>query len=188
MITPFVRLISASMMLSVLFGCIGPGSNTPVTPLEPEQFPRLGGISLLGDEVTLPDAFEGELNLVSLGFVQGHQDDINTWIDVVPELTKAYPALRFYEVPVIYEAGPLFRWWLNNGMRIGVVEEEARRRTITVYTDREQFSQAVALPNLEDIHTLLLDENAQIRWRATGPITEEARQRLIRAIEQQLRS
>ena len=123
-----------------------------------------------------------------MGFVQGHQDDINTWIDIVPDLTEAYPSLRFYEVPVIYEAGPLFRWWLNNGMRIGVVEEEARRRTITVYTDRDRFSQAVALPSLESIHTLLLDTQGRILWRETGPVSERAIESLTRVIQKQLPS
>ena len=86
-------------------------------------------------------------------------------------------------MPVIYEAGPLFRWWLNNGMRIGVVEEEARRRTITVYTDRTAFSQAIDLASLEQIHTVLLDAEGRILWRRSGPATEEAKRALISAIQ-----
>ncbi len=179
---PF-RLAFAFVMMSWLFGCIGAGSNTPVTPLAPERFPKLEGISLFGDDVVLPDGFQGEINLVSMGFVRGHQQDINTWIDLVPELTDAKPSLRFYEVPVIYQAGPLFRWWLNNGMRIGVVEEEARRRTITVYTDRDQFSKALDLPGLDEIYTVLLDEKGHVLWRWTGPVTDEAKQALFKIIQ-----
>ncbi len=176
----------AITMLSWLVGCIGAGSNTEVLPLDPEQFPKVKGISLYGDELTLPEAFDGQLNLVSMGFVHRHQDDIDTWIAIVPDLTTAYPSLRFYEVPVIYEAGPLFRWWLNNGMRIGVVDEEARRRTITVYTDRDRFSELVSLPNLQDIHTLLLDAKGHIVWRQTGPVSEPTMEDLVQAIERQL--
>ena len=178
---PF-RVAIALLMMTFLSGCIGAGVNTPVTPLAPDRFPELQGISLLGDEVVLPDGFEGEINLVSMGFIQGHQQDINGWIDIVPDLTEAYPALRFYEVPVIYEASPLFRWWLNNGMRIGVVEEQARARTITVYTDRDRFSQAIDLPGLEEIYTVLLDDDGHVLWRWTGPVSEEAKRTLTRAI------
>lgn len=165
----------ALLLVAALPGCIGAGGNTPVEPLAADHFPRLTGISLLGDEVTLPEGFEGRVNLVSMGFVQAHQDDINGWIAALPELQADLPGLRFYEVPVIYEAGPLFRWWLNNGMRIGVVEEEARKRTITVYTDRDQFSEALDLPDIERIHTLLLDDEGRILWRAAGPIDETSK-------------
>lgn len=175
--------LAIALMASGLAACIGAGSNTSVTPLAPEQFPRLQGISLLGEEVPLPDGFEGDINLVSMGFVRGHQEDINGWIDIIPDLTENFPELRFYEVPVIYEAGPLFRWWLNNGMRIGVVEEKARRRTITVYTDRDQFSQAIGLSDLEKIMTVLLDREARIIWQQSGPITSEAKQDLMKTIQ-----
>ena len=175
--------LAIALMASGPAACIGAGSNTSVTPLAPEQFPRLQGISLLGEEVPLPDGFEGDINLVSMGFVRGHQEDINGWIDIIPDLTENFPELRFYEVPVIYEAGPLFRWWLNNGMRIGVVEEKARRRTITVYTDRDQFSQAIGLSDLEKIMTVLLDREARIIWQRSGPITSEAKQDLMKTIQ-----
>lgn len=184
----FIRFAPALAMLSWLVGCIGAGSNTPVTPLDPDRFPRLQGISLLGDDVALPEGFEGGINLVSMGFVQGHQQDINSWIDIVPELTDSYPSLRFYEVPVIYEAGPLFRWWLNNGMRIGVVEEEARRRTITVYTDRDEFSRAIGLSDLDAIQTLLLDAEGRIFWRRAGPLSGDAKRELIDAIQSHLQA
>lgn len=159
-------VLASALLLS---GCIGAGSNTGVEPLAADRFPKVTGISLLGDEVTLPKGFEGELNLVSMGFVQAHQDDINVWIEALPRLEADLPGLRFYEVPVIYEAGPLFRWWLNNGMRIGVVEEEARRRTITIYTDRDSFTDALKLPDIERIHTVLLNAEGDVLWRAAGP-------------------
>lgn len=177
------HISAVALIASWLIGCIGAGSNTPVTPLAPEQFPSLQGISLLGEQVALPAGFEGDINLVSMGFVRGHQEDINSWIDIIPDLTQAFPELRFYEVPVIYEAGPLFRWWLNNGMRIGVVDEDARRRTITVYTDRDQFSQAVGLSDLDRITTVLLDDEARIVWRQSGPITPEAKQDLMETVQ-----
>jgi len=118
-----------------------------------------------------------------MGFVRGHQKDINDWIDIVPALEMDFPALRFYEVPVIDESGPLFRWWLNNGMRIGVVDNEARSRTITVYTDREDFSEAIGLTTLYRIETLLLDSEARIIWRRSGPITPDGKRDLIDAIQ-----
>ncbi|MEM8949478.1 MAG: hypothetical protein AAGC99_09130 [Pseudomonadota bacterium] len=174
------HLAMNSLILGWLSGCIGAGDNTAIEQLEADRFPTITGISLLGDQVTLPDGFEGEVILVSMGFVRGHQNDIDTWIAALPEIQKEASALRFYEVPVIYEAGPLFRWWLNNGMRIGVVEEAARRRTITVYTDRDQFQDAVGLPGIEEIQTLLLDSDHRIVERWTGRLDDETRNSVVR--------
>ena len=174
-----IRLGVVLVIMGWLTGCVGAGDNSPVEPVAADRFPKVTGLNLLGEEIALPDGFKGEANLVSMGFEHRHQDDINTWIAVLPELEAAEPSLRFYEVPVIYEAGPLFRWWLNNGMRIGVVEEEARRRTITVYTDRDQFTEAVGIPGIERIHTLLLDGDGRIVWREAGPFDEAAKTRLL---------
>lgn len=183
------RFLKAALMLTLLAwltGCIGPGINTPIERLMPDQFPHVAGTSLLGDEVVLPEGFEGDVNLVSMGFVDAHQNDIDTWIAALPELQAELPDLRFYEVPVIYEGSAVFRWWLNNGMRIGVVEEEARRRTVTVYTDRDQFVDAVGIPDIERIHTLLLDGDGHILWQAPGPVSEAAKADVRRITREQL--
>lgn len=166
--TTIKPVAAAVLLIGWLSGCVGAGSNSPVEPLSPDQFPKVDGLNLLGEEIALPAGFEGEANLVSMGFVHRHQEDINTWIAALPEIQEAAPDLRFYEVPVIYEGNALFRWWLNNGMRIGVVEEEARRRTVTVYTDRDRFRDAIDLTNIEEIHTLLLDGDGRVVWRAPG--------------------
>lgn len=176
----FKRFGIAGLLIGWLSGCIGAGGNSAVEPLDTDRFPMVTGISLLGDEVTLPGGFEGKVNLVSMGFERGHQNDIDTWIEALPAMQRDAPALRFYEVPVIYEAGPLFRWWLNNGMRIGVVDEAARRRTITVYTDRERFKDAVRLEDIEEIQTLLLDREGRIVSRWAGRLEDAARKDVVR--------
>lgn len=157
-VLPFPAILPP--LLSWLAGCIGAGTNTPVGPATSSGFSSLVGINLQGD--------------------------IDGWIEALPALQAVLPTLRFYEVPVIYEAGPLFRWWLNNGMRIGVVEREARRRTITVYTDREQFGAAIRLPDIEQIYTGLLDDKGRIIWLTAGPINNAARQDMLRVARQRV--
>lgn len=177
------RLGAVLMIVGGLAGCVGAGDNSAVEAIAGDRFPEVTGLNLLGEEVELPDGFEGEANLVAIGFEHRHQDDIDSWIAALPEIGAEQPALRFYEVPVIYEAGPLFRWWLNNGMRIGVVEEEARRRTVTVYTDRFQFTEAIGIPDVESIHTLLLDGDGRIVWRAAGPLDDATKSQLLHHAE-----
>ena len=167
-----------------LSACIGAGENSDVGSVaEPgTTFPQVVGINLEGEEVALPAGFEGQRNLVAIGFEREHQVDIDTWIAVADDLMADNETLRFYEVPTIYELGAASRLWINNGMRQGIPAPEARARTITVYLDREAFRAALAIPDVDDIQILLLNEAGKVLWRTEGPVTLEAKADLERAL------
>ena len=167
-----MKIIQALIVGAVaipLAGFVGAGSNSDVIPGGKDTFPRVTGINLLGDEVRLPDGFEGDINLVVVGFVQEHQKDIDTWIAALPGLLAAGSSLRLYEVPVIYRASAPFRLWVNNGMHYGIPDPVARKRTITVYADQGKFVESVGASGLDRIHALLVDKSGRIIWRTQGP-------------------
>ncbi|MAS88075.1 MAG: hypothetical protein CMH30_08905 [Micavibrio sp.] len=164
----YLCVFSLCLLLSA---CIGAGVNSPVESKAQGMFPAMTGIDLQGSEQLLPDAFEGEKNLVTIGFQREDQAEIDTWISYAEELEAADEDFRFYEVPLIYEINPAYRWWINNGMRSGIPSDEARTRTITVYTDREKFFEIMDM-SPDRIYTLLLDNNGKILWRGEGVLTE----------------
>jgi len=75
--------------------------------------------------------------------------------------------LSFYEIPLIYELSVFKRMFLNNGMRFGITDEVARKRTITVYTNRQEFFKITQMKE-EQIYALLIDDNGKIIWRVVG--------------------
>ena len=158
-----------------LFGCIPAGINSPVQPsgAAGEIFPDVIGTDLEGKEISLPGGLAGRRNLVALAFEREHQPVVDTWIARMEPLLAQDPELRLYEVPTIYESSTLFRLWLKNGMRAGVTDQIARRRTITIYVDREQFNAALSIPDASDVHLLLLNAEGRIPWRSTGPANDE---------------
>jgi len=168
-------------------GCIPAGQNSPVVATGPAgiAFPEVIGINLEGEEIPLPGGFSGALNLVVVAFEQDQQRLVDTWIAAIDDLVAATPGLRFYEVPTIYEANPVFRLWVNNGMRSGIRDADARQRTITVYLDRERLIELLAIPDMRDIHVFLLDESGRILWRTTGPRDEEKAASLKTALSSQ---
>lgn len=97
-------------------------------------------------------------------------------------LLAHYPELHLYEVPTIYESSALFRLWLNNGMCAGITDQASRRRTVTIYVDREQFNTALSIPDTRDVHLLLLNAEDRIAWRNTGPANDEKLADLSRAL------
>jgi hypothetical protein len=164
-------MIAATLVLG---GCIAAGPNSSVTTRGEAgiDFPRVTGVNLEGEEIALPSGFQGERNLVAVAFKRGQQAKVDTWIAELDRLAEADPEMRFYELPTIYEANALFRMWVNNGMRSGIQDPVARKRTITLYLDREKFMAELAIPDMDDIHLFLLDRRGQVVWRAAGSADE----------------
>jgi hypothetical protein len=166
----FLRAIAAVLVAAFLSGFIGAGSNSDVVvaPGQRNAFPLVSGINLVGEIVDLPAGFEGPVNLVVLGFEMDQQPDIDTWTEAYERMRNTFPSLRFYEVPVIGAGSAAFRLWVNNGMHLGILEEDARKRTITIYVDRGKFNAAVGVGTVESIYALLVDRSGRILWRAEG--------------------
>ena len=167
-----------------LTGCIPAGINSPVqsSGVAGVKFPHVVGIDLEGKEISLPTGLSGRRNLVAIAFEREHQPVVDTWIASVEPFLAQDPELRLYEVPTIYESSTLFRLWLNNGMRAGITDQVARRRTITVYVDREKFNAALSIPDTSDVHLLLLNAEGLITWRSTGSANDEKLAALSQAL------
>lgn len=164
--------------LSVLFclsSClISPSQNSKIKLNKPSHFPFINGANLNGKNFKLPKDFSGKLNIVALGFEREHQAAIDSWIPSILKLTKDYDylSLKFYELPVIYELNAFSRAWINNGMRIGIKEDDARNRTITIFTNRDKFFEILDIQG-DRIYLLLINEKGKIIWRCEGEMTKE---------------
>ena len=154
------------LTISLTSCMIGSGENSSIQANK-DKFPLLAGINLEGKKHELPKDFIGELNLIAIGFEREHQEAINTWIKVADELIENNPKIKFYEVPLIYELGTFSRTWINNGMRLGIQNEIARKRTITVFTNRDKFYEIMDMKG-DRIYVLLLDKDGKILWRCEG--------------------
>lgn len=172
-------ILACTLMLA---GCIGAGVNSDLDKNGKNFFPTVTGIDLFGQDRVLPETFEGQLNMVAVAFKQEQQEQVNTWIAVAEKLMKENDNLRFYEVPVIFKANPLFRTWVNNGMRSGIPSDTARERTITIYTDREEFSDLLDM-DMNDIYLLITDNKGRILWREKGSTDERKIEKLSNFIQ-----
>ena len=180
-----LRVLVGVLGALTLTGCIPPGINSPVqsSGATGVAFPDVVGIDLEGEQVSLPGGFAGRRNLVAVAFERDQQAVVDTWITAMEPLLARDRDLRLYEVPTIYESSVLFRLWVNNGMRAGIPDPAARRRTVTVYLDRERFTTALAIPDTREVHLLLLEADGRIVWRTTGPADDEKLAALADALE-----
>lgn len=178
-----LRILAVLLLVTTLTGFIGAGSNSDVVvaPGQRNVFPSVSGINLVGEPVALPRGFEGHLNLVVLGFEMEQQKDVDTWIAALDGIRSSLPGLEFYEVPVINAGSAAFRFWVNNGMHFGILDLEARKRTITIYVDRSKFNSIVGVGDIDRIYALLVDNTGRILWRGEGPASAQSIAELIAA-------
>ena len=150
------------------------------------RFPTVTGSNLAGKEYVLPADFEGELNIVAVAFQMWHQDEVNTWMPLFEQMEHQVPGLRAYELPVLRSMNRVSQWMIDQGMRGGIPDLATRSRTITLYTNKERFRQALELPNENHIHILLVDRHGEVLWRTQGAYRPDTARELAAAVEQQL--
>jgi len=146
------------------------------------MFPTIAGASLAGKRYTLPQDFEGRLNVAVIVFQRDQQAEVDTWGDQLAQLAVQYPDLRYYELPVLPNYGWLQQAFIDGGMRSGIADRTVRARTITLYTDVARFNAALALPTIDSIYVLLVDRQGNVQWRADGVYTVEKAEALTRVL------
>lgn len=141
-------------------------------------FPSLRGESLARQPMTLPDDFEGEINLVFVAFQRRHQDDVDQWVGELGDVESVHDELAIYEVPLLIRFPRFYRRWIDDGMRSGIPDPKTRSRTVTVYTNRRRFLNEVGLVDESEILAVLLDRERRMVWTHVGPTTQEAQRDL----------
>ncbi len=146
-------------------------------------FPIVRGENLEVRTFTLPTDLAGTYNLLFIAFKREQQLDIDSWLPFAKQLVQEHPALAYYELPTIYRGHPLFRWWLNTGMRMGIPDKSAREVAITLYLNKPAFRKALDIPDEERIYVLLINRKGEVLWRADGSFHEDKARDLKFALE-----
>lgn len=164
---------AALILLLILFltTCIGSGKVSDVVSSGEGYFPLVTGIDLMGKGRKIPDSLKGKYHILAVAFKREQQEDVNSWINVMPNIIDSHADIAFYEIPLIYPIKAPYRFWINNGMRRGVPGDEARDRTITVYTDRSKFLSLMRM-DIEHIYLVLIDHKGKILWQTSGVATD----------------
>ena len=146
------------------------------------HFPRLAARDLDGNAVSLPEDFSGECNLVLVAFQREQQSIVDSWIAWFESRSSELASLRCYELPVIATRWSPARPFIDGGMARAVRDRDARRRTLTVYTDVRRVTDALAIDDTNTVTVLLVDASGRVCWRTTGPANDAAGSELLRAL------
>jgi hypothetical protein len=147
-------------------------------------FPEVTGSNLLGTEISVPTDLDKELNIVMVAFQRWHQNVVDSWVPFLNDLVEQNPNMDYYELPTIRRMNWLYRTMLDNGMKAGIPSQKTRRRTVTLYLDKESFRKGLGIPDESDIHLFLVKPDGTILWRDSGIFTVDKMNRLLDTIKQ----
>ena len=146
--------------LAFLSGC---GTTYPNRNIVGEQFPKVRGKSLSGQEIIFPDHFKGKKVILVVGYVQETQFDIDRW--GIGFFTADLPLPPVVEVPTIPGLIPsLFKNAIDGGMRSGI-PQESWKDVVTVYgSDGGTIAQWTGTEVPRNCRVILLDEQGTVLW------------------------
>jgi hypothetical protein len=147
------------------------------------KFPTIVAENLNKEEVEVPNGLQGSPKLLIVPFQRWHQNVVDSWVPFLESVIKEHPSFDFYELPTIRKMNFMYRRFLDGGMRAGILSIETRRRTITLYIDKESFKESLEIPSEETIYLFLVNEEGNILWRNEGAITEEKAKELSIAVK-----
>jgi hypothetical protein len=147
-------------------------------------FPTVSGSNLLRQKLTLPQDFEGNFNLLFIPFQQWQQSEVDSWMALVKELEAQHSDLVYYELPTIHGMNPLFKMFINEGMRAGIPNPKTRERTITLYLDKADFRAALDMTDEAHIYVLVVDRQGTELFRTRGAHSHDSEAALRRLLEQ----
>ena len=142
-------------------------------------FPTIVGKNLNKHKVTIPNDFSQRDTVVIIAFQRWHQQLVDTTIETL-ERSNIQNSHNIIEVPVVSQLSLFRRMRLDAIMRAGIRDYLIRQRTITVYTDKEEFKQKLAIPNEDDIHWFVVSHSSkEILNRGIGVISLEDINRIL---------
>ncbi len=189
------KRIAIALAVSVLaIGCVGVSTNnkvpTPQTPATedtwikgPVIIPPITVYDLEGVKHSFPEEFKDSRTLLLLAFKHEQQELLNPWLRATTKLTETTKGFKVIEMPTIERSSAAFRAMVNNGMRSGIDDETARRRTMTLYVNKREFLDTLGIKDETKVYALLVDSSGKVVWRYDGNYSPEALASLVKVLD-----
>jgi hypothetical protein len=147
------------------------------------RFPPVLAHDLEGKRIRIPEDLPAGPHVVIVAFERWQQTQADSWEPALQELEERCRELSVWEVPALSRLYLPARGFIDGGMRAGIPDIEARRHTLTAYTDLRSLAGALQLPSLETIYVLLLAPDGTIVWQGSGEADAAQTAALGRALE-----
>lgn len=138
-----------------------------------EVFPSFSGENLNKVKKTIPDDYTEKNLIVIIAFQRWHQRLVDSSIDSLEKMGIS-DTHYILEIPVIEKTTWFRKIRLDTLMRAGIRDSDVRARTITVYTNKANFTDKFSIVNEDSIHWFVVDHvSHEILVRGEGLISPQ---------------
>ncbi len=148
--------------------------------MEAARFPAVTGEALDGTPFSAPRDFAGMRTVALVGFAVEHRPELETWVPYLDALVRRGGARARLFVGL---GGPkLVGKGIVAAMKAAVTAPELRAATIPLFVNVDAFSRALGIGDRSHLSILLVEPDARIVWRGSGPFSEPAGASLTAAL------
>jgi hypothetical protein len=138
-----------------------------------DRLPELSGDFLTGKRAVLPQASQGKVALLALGFTYNSRFPVDAWTSRFREAFGRAEGVTSFEIPMLGGAARLGRWFIDSGMRKGT-PKELHENVITVYGSTGDWKARLRFAQEDVAYLILLDGAGHVRWLHHGVFDEQA--------------
>jgi hypothetical protein len=136
-----------------------------------ESLPRIGGQTLSGKPLVLPEAVKGHAALLILGFTRGSKEQTKSWGQRVQHEFGTNTRLLVYSVAVLEDVPRFIRGMVVHGIKSDTPPER-HDWFLVLYSGEKELKRVTGFQQPDDAYILLLAPNGEIRGNIHGPVSD----------------
>jgi ATP10 protein len=151
-------------------------------PCMAARIPEVHGTSLSNEAVNLPEALQGKVGVLVLGFSRGSRDAVAGWGKRLATDYQESPTVAYYQMPVLASAPSMVRGFILRSMRSSV-PAGAQARFVPIMDNESAWRTLVHYGPPDDPYLLVVDGQGDVVWQTQGQPTDAAYAALKQQVE-----
>ena len=135
------------------------------------HIPPVHGVTLTGERVDLPEAFQGKVGVLVVGFSLASRGDVTAWGKRLASDYRDPKGVTYYEMPMLASVPRLLRGWVLKKIA-AEIPQPAQGRFLPLYDDEPEWRAAAGYTKPDDAYVLVVDGAGVVQFHAQGQATE----------------
>jgi ATP10 protein len=146
------------------------------------RIPEVHGTSLSNEAVNLPEALQGKVGVLVLGFSRGSRDPVAGWGKRLVTDYRESTTVAYYQMPVLASAPGMVRGLIVRSMKSSV-PQVAQARFVPIMDNEAAWRTLVHYVPPDDPYLLVVDGQGNVVWQTQGQVTDTAYAALKQQVE-----
>ncbi len=149
--------------------------------MDAARFPAVAGEALDGTPFVAPRDLAAARTVAFVAFALEHRAEIESWVPFIDRLVRSRPDVRARLFGAI-GLPKMMRKPVVTAMKAAVTAPELRAATVPLFVDVDAFARSLRIPDRKHLTVLVIEPDARIVWRGSGPFSDAAGAALSEAL------